>query len=328
MVRSFLISIFICLMALPASSQHCGTRDLIAELSAEDRTRLDALVAPHPYADGTIWRAEKPGSSVIVVGTLHIPDPRFEKIVERLTPEIKAADLLILEASSEDELAMQALSATEPEMFFLTEGPTLIDILTEAEWNMAKDRLAGLGIPGFLAAKFQPWYLSMTLAIPPCAMVAMQAGEKGLDRQLEQIALNAGIGLATLDDVRALLKLFSDEPLEKQLDGLRITLESTADGDAMTSTLIASYFDGRVREGWEFGRIQIEDAGIENGAELFEEVNQALLEDRNIGWEPKIAELVEGKRVVIAVGAAHLSGETGVLRSLERAGYQLQLFQD
>jgi len=323
MIRTALISLFIWLTAAPAFSQHCGSRDLIAELSAADKSRLDALVAPHPYSQGTIWQAEKPGSSVIVVGTLHIPDPRFETIVARMTSEIEAADLLVLEASSEDEAAMQALSATEPEMFFLNEGPTLIDLLSDAEWEAAKERLAALGIPGFLAAKFQPWYLSMTLAIPPCAMGAIQAGEKGLDRQLEQVALSAGVDLATLDDVKALLKLFADEPLEKQLDGLRLTLESAADGDAMTSTLITSYFEGRVREGWEFGRIQIEESGVENGAELFEEVNQALLEDRNKAWESKIANLVDGKRVVIAVGAAHLSGESGVLRALERAGYQL-----
>ena len=323
MVRSLILSIVLSFLALPTIAQHCGTRDLIAELAPEQRARLDALVAAHPYSEGTIWRAEKPDSSVLVVGTLHIPDPRFQDVVAQLTPEIEAADLLILEASAEDELAMQALSATEPEMFFLTEGPTLIDILSEDEWNLAKDRLAALGIPGFLAAKFQPWYLSLTLAIPPCAMVAMQAGEKGLDRQLEQVALNAGVELATLDNVKELLKLFADEPLEKQLDGLRLTLESSADGDATTSTLIASYFDGRVREGWEFGRIQIEESGIENGAELFEEVNQELLENRNKDWEPKIAAFVDGKQAVIAVGAAHLSGESGVLRALERAGYTL-----
>ena len=34
-----------------------------------------------------------------------------------------------------------------------------------------------------LRGQFQPWYLSMTLAIPPCAITALQiAGDKGLDR--------------------------------------------------------------------------------------------------------------------------------------------------
>lgn len=326
MVRSAILWFLTWLLAFPAYAQSCGDRNLIAELSKEDKGRLDALVAPHPYAEGSIWRAEKPGSSVVIVGTLHIPDPRFELIVSELSPEIESADLLILETSTEDELAMQTLSASEPEMFFLTDGPTLIDLLSDKEWNAAKARLSALGIPGFLASKFQPWYLSLTLAIPPCALSAMQAGQKGLDRQLEQIALDANVQIATLDDVRALLKLFADEPLDKQLDGLRLTLENSEDSAATTSTLIESYFDGRVREGWEFGRIQIEKSGIENGAELFDEVNRTLLEGRNKSWEPKITGFVEGKRAIIAVGAAHLSGESGVLRSLERVGYQITAY--
>ena len=59
---------------------------------------------------------------------------------------------------------------------------------------------------------------------------------------------------------------------------------------------------------------------------LFEEVNQKVLIDRNVDWEPKISEMVEGRDVVLAVGAAHLSGETGVLRALERAGYTIEKF--
>ncbi|NNE87874.1 MAG: TraB/GumN family protein [Silicimonas sp.] len=314
------------LLTLPvqAMAQTCGTRDLIAELGADDRARLDALVAPHPYPTGNLWRATRGDSTVTVVGTIHVPDPRLSAIVERLDETVANADLLILEATAEDEAGLATLATEKPEMFFITEGPTLIDILGDEEWAKVNERLAAMGIPGFLAAKFQPWYLSMTLAIPPCALSAIQSGAKGLDRQLEVIANEAGVPLAALDDTEAVLRLFADEPIEDQLDGLRITLETQADGDAASSTLIEAYFDGRIRESWEFGRIQVEQAGIENGAELFEEVNQSLLIGRNEDWEPKMNALLDGKEnVVIAVGAAHLSGESGVLMALKRAGYTL-----
>ncbi|AZQ66132.1 TraB/GumN family protein [Silicimonas algicola] len=309
-----------------AAAQSCGTEDLIAGLDAAQKARLDALVAEHPFAEGTLFRASKDGSDVVVVGTIHLPDPRLQPLVDALEAEVRAADLLILEASAEDEAGLATLAATKPEMFFLTEGPTLIDMLTEAEWSEVTDRLSAIGVPGFMAAKFQPWYLSMTLAVPPCAMTLLQQGQVGLDRQLEIIATDAQVQVATLDDAEALLKLFSDEPMDAQLDGLRVTLETQADGNASTSTLIEAYFDGRVREAWEFGRIQIEDAGVENGAEMFEEVNQSLLVGRNQSWEPLIVDMVDGKNAVIAVGAAHLSGESGVLRSLERAGYDIAPF--
>ena len=323
MFRAILLSLAMGIAPFHATAQVCGTEDLIAQLTPEERARLDALVAPHPFGEGLLFRADKGEDSVVVAGTLHIPDPRLAGLVDQVRPFLEEADVLILEASAEDEAGLQRLATVKPEMFFITEGPTLIDLLSPEDWALVTDRLQALGIPSFLAAKFRPWYLSMTLAIPPCAMTLLQTGETGLDRRLEIIALEKGVALQTLDDTEALLRIFADEPMDKQLDGLKVTLGMQQDGDAVTSTLIEGYFDGRVRETWEFARIQLDRSGIEDGEEMFEEINQALLVDRNAGWEARLPEMIAGQDAVIAVGAAHLSGETGVLRALERMGYEV-----
>lgn len=311
----------IVLAAFPvlAQAQSCGTRDLIAELSPDRRAVLQAYVAPHSYAEGNLFVAEKPGSRVTVVGTLHLPDPRHADTVQAVRPALETADLLILEASSEAQAEIQTMTATSPEIFFLTEGPTLIDLLTEAEWARLKEELAKFGIPGFMAAKFQPWFLGMTLAVPPCALEDIRRGEKGLDMLLEAVARDAGVPIAELDDLDALMSLLSGDPLEEQLEGLRMWLSMKVDGDAEMTTLIERYFQGKAREAVEFSRLLLEDRGVP--VEIFDEMMQGLLEERNAAWEPKIIELVEGKNAVLAVGAGHLSGESGVLKALERAGY-------
>lgn len=311
------------LSILPALSfaQSCGTRDLISELGSEDRAALDALVAPHAYAEGNVFRAEKSDSVVTVVGTLHLPDPRHAATVDAVRPAIETADLLILEATSEAQAEIQTMAATQPDMFFLTEGPTLIDLLTEDEWKRLTDELDAYGIPGFMAAKFQPWFLSMTLAIPPCAVEEVQRGEKGLDMLLEDIALNGGVPIAELDDLDDLMALLSGDPIEKQIEGLRLWLEMKVDSGAEMTTMIERYFQGKAREAVEFARLLLEEKNVP--VALFDDMMQSILEDRNAAWEPKIVDLVTGKDAVIAVGAAHLSGESGVLRALERAGYTI-----
>lgn len=324
MIRRIATIFAFVLLPFAALAQSCGTTDLIAELDADERARLDALVAPHAYPVGNLWRAEKDGSTVLVAGTLHVPDTRLSALAERINPFLRDADLLILEATSEDEAGLAAMAATQPDLFFITEGPTLIELLSDEDWAKVEEQLGALGIPAFVAAQFQPWYLNLTLAIPPCALALVQSGVKGLDRQFEDVALEAGIHISSLDDVETVIRIFADAPFEEQMDGLRLTLNTADDGDANTSTLIEAYFDGRTREGWEFGRILVERAGIENGQELFDEVNTSLLLERNQDWEPLIHEMVEGKDVVVAVGAAHLSGDTGVLRALERAGYVVE----
>lgn len=323
--RIFTILTF-ALVPLTAFAQTCGTTDLIEELGAEERARLDALVAPHAFPVGVLWRAEKDDSKVVVAGTLHVPDARLAALADRINPFLRDADVLIIEATSEDEAGLAAMAARKPDLFFITEGPTLIDLLSEEDWTSAEEQLAALGLPAIVAAQFQPWYLNLTLAIPPCALALVKTGVKGLDRQLEDVALAADVPVRSLDDVESVIRIFADAPFEDQMDGLRLTLNTTDDGNANTSTLIEAYFDGRTREGWEFGRILVERAGIENGQELFDEVNTSLLLERNAKWEPLIREMAEGKDAVVAVGAAHLSGETGVLRSLERAGYAVEPF--
>ena len=326
MVRKSLLVMAMVLAPVMAAAQSCGTVDLIDELSADERAQLDDLVAPHAFPVGNLWRAERDGSLVVVAGTLHVPDVRLSSLVAKVDPYLRDADLLILEATSEDEAGLAAMAAQKPDLFFITEGPTLIDLLSAEDWAKAEDQLGALGIPAFVAAQFQPWYMNLTLAIPPCALTLAQSGVKGLDRQLEDIAIEAGLPIRSLDDVEVVIRIFADAPFDEQMDGLLLTLNTADDGSANTSTLIEAYFDGRTREGWEFGRILVERAGIEDGQALFDEVNESLLVGRNEDWEPLIRDMVEGKDAVIAVGAAHLSGESGVLRALERAGYAVEAF--
>ncbi len=326
MLRVLSFSLFLFLSPAIAVAQICGTINLTDTFSAAETARLDALVAPHPYGEGLIWQAEKGESRVVVVGTLHIPDRRFDAIVDRLRPEIAASDVLILETTLEDEAEMATLAAERPEMFFLTSGPSLIDLLGPEDWAQLEADLSQLGIPGAVAAKFQPWYASLILAVPTCAMSALQAGEKGLDRRLEEAAAEAGVDAKSLEGAEEVLEIFAGETIEDQLEGLRITLGTQDPENANTSTLVEMYFDEQTRASWEVSRILIDRRGIPDGQAMFDDVETSLLIGRNQAWEAVMPDLIAGGDAVIAVGAAHLSGESGVLRALERAGYEVERF--
>ncbi len=49
---------------------------------------------------------------------------------------------------------------------------------------------------------------------------------------------------------------------------------------------------------------------------------QTMLDTRNALWMPRILGRAEGN-IVVAVGAAHLSGDAGLLAQLNQAGYSL-----
>jgi hypothetical protein len=52
-------------------------------------------------------------------------------------------------------------------------------------------------------------------------------------------------------------------------------------------------------------------------------LNRSFLEDRNLDWIPKIENMMKDKVVFVAVGAAHLAGQEGVIELLIKNGYHV-----
>jgi uncharacterized protein YbaP (TraB family) len=310
-------------LASSAFANPCGGADLFQSLSQAETDQLEARIAATPFPQGNLWRASKEGDSAIVVGTLHIPDPRLAELVSRVVEPLFEADALILEATAADELRIAGLSATEPEMFFITEGPSLLEQLGPDDWAIAAQRFQDVGVPAFIGANFRPWYAGLVLSIPGCVTGLVASDNPGLDRRLEMLAEAEEIPVIAIEDAIEVLDVLIGESDAESLEHLRFLLQGELSGGEMTSTMIEAYFDGRSAAAWELGRLMAERELPGEGAALFEEMSQAILIERNRAWEADLPALVSGRDVVIAVGAAHLPGETGVLRALERLGYEI-----
>ena len=67
---------------------------------------------------------------------------------------------------------------------------------------------------------------------------------------------------------------------------------------------------------------QLEEALFESSPE-YEKYNDLLLYNRNANWVPIITNQVKAQPTFIAVGAAHLLGEKGLVSLLQKEGYTL-----
>lgn len=320
-MRIRLLSILFALVFAGPALAACAGRNLIDDMAPAERATLERLVASHPYSTGNLWQAVRGSQTVHVIGTVHVPDSRLAAILDRTRGLVAAADLLILETTTTEQSDMQRRMLETPEIAYLTEGPTLIDLLGEDTWAIAAEELNARGIPPFIGAKFRPWLLGMTLAMPQCALNAIAQGERGLDAALEVAAQTNKVPVETLDDISALLETLSSGTLEEQVEMLKANLTLAIDHEAIMATTLDSYFRGNHRELWEFSRLTMADAGLNTAA--FDEMEELLLDGRNRQWAEKYPGLIGSKNAVIAVGAAHLSGETGVLASLARMGFEL-----
>ena len=319
-----LIALF-AMLALPAFAD-CSGQNLIPGLAAPARAALAAAVATYPFPTGNAWRAVKPGSTITIIGTLHLYDPRMEGMMQTLGPLVDAADLVLAEASPEAEAQLKSAIAANPALLIRPTGPTLPEVLTKAEWAALSAELTARGVPPFMAAKFQPWYVSMLLGIPTCAIAALADGPTGLDQMVMNRAARAGIPILSLEPYDTVFRAFGALSDAEQITMIRAALVTIPGAADQFATLTAAYFAGQHRQIWEFTRQQAATIpGTDPGqmAADFNLMEQALLTGRTVPWMDVLLPGAMGKTVVVAVGAAHLSGEKGLLYLLQQAGYTL-----
>ena len=318
---------FVAASFLPAAQAGaaCQGLNLLDLMPAEKRAAVTALADAQPFPSGNYWQAERDGARLTIIGTYHLDDARHAAAVDRFSPEIAGADLLLVEAGPEEEKALQAHIGRDPSIIVITEGPTLNQILPPETWEHLKKAAQDRGVPPFMAAKFRPWYISVLLAVPPCSMEAM-ANPNGLDHRLIKAAEAAGTPVRALEPYDTVFSVFGVLSDADQLAMIEQTLMFEDSITDYSETLADMYFDGDSRLMWELMRQLSYDAPGYTREQVDAEMavlEEALMNKRNRAWIPVIEAAAAEGNTVVAFGALHLSGEDGVLNLLQRNGWTL-----
>ncbi len=321
-MRFFLF--FFCLL-LPASVHAaCEGRDLRADLTPESQAELQQALADTPFSEGNHWIATKGGTVLHLIGTLHTSDPRMDAVIARLTPELSKADAFYFEVTQDEMAAFENNLANDFSPIMITSGPTLIDLMSEEDWAALSTGLAERGIPGWMAAKMRPWFLSLMLGVPPCLAQDPNA-KHGMDARLTDLAEEYDIPQYSLERIDDLMAMFDRHPIEKQVQSLVRMADAFEGGEDQLATMTNAYIEEQHVQVIQLARIQGRDAsGLSQ--EVFDEewgaFEQQILVDRNNNWMQHILG-IEKQTAVIAVGAGHLGDEHGLLNQLQKAGYTL-----
>ncbi|PSL18210.1 TraB/GumN family protein [Shimia abyssi] len=324
-----LLAILFFITSLPVHAACDGPSEFDA-LPSERRAELEARAANAPFHEGILWQAKKNGHTSYIVGTMHIPDPRHSIVMDRLTSELDAPEQLFMELSHADQQAFQHHLTANPALTLITDGPSLIDRLGDENWAKLQPHLSALGLPGFVAANYQPWFLGMTLSIPPCAMTELREGKPGLDRLIELWSTEANAPVQSLDNTKSLLDLLASDPLHEQVSDFKwsLSLGLPIAGVDSNATLTALYFQEKIQLFWEYTQDKAQDyiTTPEDKARLdaiTAELQAELINARNLAWVDTLAPELAAAPAVVAVGALHLPGDDGVLNLLSLRGFAL-----
>ena len=321
-MRQLLLALLACLPG--ALSAACTGPGL--DLGRAEAADIAEQVAETPYGQGLIWEARRGDARITLVGTLHVADDRHQPMIDRLTPLIDEADLLMVEITRADEAVMMERIATEPDLMYVTTGPTLPELLSDADWARVTDAASRRGVPGFLAAKLRPWALMVSLAIPPCATESLAEGA-GLDHWLMAVADAYGTPQESLEPPDTLMRLFDEAGSEAEIDLLLASLVPDDILSRMHVSTLDAYFAGETAQLMllnDFAAAEVTDLPSDEEDAALALLTSLLLDRRNLAWLPVIEEAAgtDGD-IVVAAGAGHLPGETGLLNLLAQSGWSL-----
>lgn len=325
--RSAFAAAGLCLWAQMAAAS-CQGVNLFNALPQDQQDQIRMASTKAPYSSGNLWRASRGTEVITIIGTYHLNDPRHAPMIALAKPLIETAGALLVEAGPDEQAALKEAMLKTPSRMFISEGPSLIQLLPPELWQRLSDAMKARGVPGIMAAKFRPWYAMMVLSLPPCAMAQM-VEPKGLDGELIDLADAAGVKIQALEPWTTVFGLLEGLTPSQEIDMLETSLAMESQSEDFSSTLADLYFAGESRLLWELMRhLSAQLPGV-SADEV--DAEMALMEDvmmtkRNQAWVPVIEAATQSHSapLVLAFGALHLAGETGVLNLLAQNGWQVE----
>jgi uncharacterized protein YbaP (TraB family) len=258
---------------------------------------------------GVFWSLHKDGAHAgYLLGTIHSEDPRVLEFTDTFIEALNGCSQFAMELVP-DLPTLARLAG----LMNLEEGVTLTSVIGQQRFEAVAAALGNYGIPRFMAERMKPWAAMITLSVP-----APRTGFF-MDFSLSLRASGQGlkvIGLETLDEQLAFLE---NMPLEHQLTMLD---QAVRDADKVTETfeqMVQIYLSGSLEALQAETEEQLQGLG-KAAQDYF--MQQGIAARNQLMLERAVAALGDGT-LFIAVGALHLPGPEGLIRLLEKQGYEL-----
>jgi len=260
------------------------------------------------YDKGLLWKIEAPGVATShLFGTIHSDDARVTALPEAVARALDGSERFVMEAMLDGDSLVQMA-----ETMFFTDGRTLEQVIGRKLYTESVKALSARGIPTLGVEKQKPWAVMMALSMPP-----PKTGEF-LDLVLQARATRQNLPVSGLETVAEQLAIFDGLPLPQQIALLEDTVRMQADLDKEFEALHKAWLARDLA-----AIVAISEKHQPDDERLYNEVMDRLLAQRNRRMAERMAPMLRQGGAFIAVGAAHLPGETGLLRLIEKAGYRV-----
>lgn len=254
---------------------------------------------------GLLWKLETPGGKTsYLFGTMHSDDQRVTDF-----------PATVMQAMIDSELfLMELLPPQDPSVYLMKEG-RLDQMLTEEEFAEVIKLADFHSMHTDIATTMKPWLLAVVFDLPK------PQSPYTLDAMLMSLAQSRSKPILALETVEEHFTVLDSFSIDEQLVMLRTVLKrSPQQRERNFEELVKTYLSGDLNQITE---VNARTSGDMLPEALWARILQKLLDERNVLMAERIVLQTNKNNVFVAVGAAHLPGEGGLLARLRNAGYQV-----
>ncbi|MCB5191765.1 TraB/GumN family protein [Methylobacillus arboreus] len=256
-----------------------------------------------------LWKIQlDDGPASYLFGTIHVDDSRVTTLVESVNAALDSAAFFM----------MEVLPSSDVSPYFMQET-SLDKLLDQQELEKVFELADFHGIERGMVLRMKPWLLAMVFDLP------ISQSPYTMDVQLYLQAQRAGKGVKALESVQAHFSALESISLDEQLLMLRSVLARTQQQkETDFELLIQAYLAGDLER---VGALDEQMTGDDLPKALWDKLRVQLLDARNVQMAESIAAEARQQSVFVAVGAAHLPGEQGLIARLRQSGFTVSLVE-
>ena len=271
------------------------------------------LLPPAVSAEGLLFRITGATGQGWLFGSLHFGSDDLYPLTEPVERAFAASERLMVEVD------LLALDAEEIAELVRVQGHFPEDTHLRAElgeplWQRLVAAAESVELAPGAFEQQRPWLAALTLATRFLENSGLRA-DRGVDRHFLGRAVRAGLPVLELETFASQLRVLSGLDAGEQRLMLVDTLAQVEQGSQLPVRLLEAWRRGN-REALRRILIEARGSGPEGRALV-----RRLLDDRNVAMARRVAvALADPGELFVVVGAAHLLGERGLHRELERLG--------
>ncbi|MDP3507131.1 MAG: TraB/GumN family protein [Candidatus Melainabacteria bacterium] len=268
-----------------------------------------------------LWKCKKNNQTIYLVGTIHVARPGFYPLPLEMQKALAESKILFVEADAL-QISSEKITETLKRVGIYPPGASLSEHLSDTTKDALNQYLEWSGESLSMYQPYKPWVVSQILTSAALRRAGYKS-ELGIDRHLLGIAHDSSKKIIPLESVDSQLNLmggFNQETQDKQLLGSILSLR---DVKTQLEKIENSWKSGDA-EGLAACCIDASDKDQDKDKDL-EAARVAILDKRNQSMLNDVKKnLPENSTVMIAVGAAHLVGEQGLLAKLKRENFSIE----